>query len=133
MYVLWNKLKRPQPILKGLSKPFSNLQANIAKARSQLMKAQLDFTGDIMNVLEIEEVKSCTLNIMYWHDLDEQLLRQNTNINWLKLGDNNTTYFHATIKVKCNASSLILLYKEDGTQIHTHDDIVREILKFMEA
>lgn len=32
--------------------------------------------------------------------MDEQLLRKGVKIEWLKLGDGNNAYFHATLKAK---------------------------------
>lgn len=49
MYVLWKKLQRFQPILKELSKPFSDIKVKIIKAKDNLLKAQMELGLDRMN------------------------------------------------------------------------------------
>lgn len=43
--------------MKVLSKPLSNMQENIDKAKSALMKAQLDLNAYMMNVFKIKELR----------------------------------------------------------------------------
>jgi hypothetical protein len=56
------------------------------------------------------------------------MLRQKAKIEWLKLGDGNNKYFHASIKAKQKQCELKTIYREDGTMVTTHEDIEQEVL-----
>lgn len=62
-------------VLKKLSRSIIHVQQNIAKARSDLEKAQLDLIMDRMNNHMIEEVKKCTENIIRWNEIEEAMLK----------------------------------------------------------
>lgn len=118
MHVLWQKLKRLQPILKNLSKPILKIQQNISKSRSDILTTQYALTNDRMNIRKIEDVKKCTEEVINWNELEEKVLRQKSKIDWLKLGDGNNSYFHASIKAKHNAKNLNMLYKFGNKSCH---------------
>jgi hypothetical protein len=74
------------------------------------------------------QVKHCTEEVIRWNDIEEQMLRQKAKIDWLKLGDGNNRYFHASIKAKQRHCDLRAIYKEDGTMVTTHEEIEQEVL-----
>lgn len=51
-------------------------------------------------------------------------------MDWLKLGDGNNKYFHASIKARHKKKSMNTLQKNDVTLLTTQDDIQREVLDF---
>jgi hypothetical protein len=53
-----------------------------------------------MNPLHILHVKACTEEVIKWCNMEEQMFQQKAKIDWLKLGDGNNRYFHASIKAK---------------------------------
>jgi hypothetical protein len=130
MAVLWFKLMRLQAPLHKLSKQLSNVAQTIVKVRNDLLQAQNDLTTDRMNSSLIERVKGCTDRLLYWHDLETQMLRQQTKIDWLREGDSNSAYFHVALKVKHATSTLHTLFKDDGTPIQGQDDIAQEVCDF---
>lgn len=58
------------------------------------------------------------------------MLRHKTKIEWLKLGDGNNSYFHASLKTKKMAKSMNMLYKNDGTVITNQDDLAHNVIDF---
>jgi hypothetical protein len=81
-----------------------------------------------MNPHCLLEVKKYTEDVIKWNDIEEQMLRQKAKIEWLKLGDGNNKYFHASIKAKQKQCELKTIYREDGTMVTTHEDIEQEVL-----
>jgi hypothetical protein len=61
MYVLWRKLKRLQPLLRGLNRRVTAGVQKIQDSRIQLEQAQHLLAGDIFNEEHIKAVK-------YWSD-----------------------------------------------------------------
>ncbi|MCH85203.1 transposon TX1 putative 149 kDa protein, partial [Trifolium medium] len=130
MYVLWKKLQRLQPILKEISKPLSDVKLHISKVRENMLQAQLDLGLDRMNADKIEVVKQCSDDLLNWQKIEEKILQQKSKLEWLKLGDGNNRYFHASIKTRSTSKSINVLLKEDGTQITAQEDIEEEVMSF---
>ncbi|CAJ2661953.1 unnamed protein product [Trifolium pratense] len=128
MFVLWRKLIRLQPVIRKLSKPITSINITLEKAREDLKQAHNRLQQDRMNPHHIMEVKNCTDEIIRWNEIEEQMLRQKANIEWLRHGDGNNKYFHASIKAKQKQCDLKTLYREDGTMITSHEDIEHEVL-----
>jgi hypothetical protein len=128
MYILWRKLLRLQPLLRQLSRPILGIHITLEKARNDLQNAHNMLLADRMNPLHIMQVKRCTEEVIRWNDMEEQMLRQKSKIDWLKLGDGNNRYFHASLKAKQKQCELKAIYKEDDTMVTTHEEIEQEVL-----
>ncbi|XP_058782964.1 uncharacterized protein LOC131657602 [Vicia villosa] len=98
--------------------------------KTDLLQAQDNLIVDRMNIDKIEKVKVCTEALIHWHELNVQILRQKAKIHWLREGDSNSAYFHASLKAKHQSTNLNILYKEDGTPIIQPEDIVQEMCKY---
>jgi hypothetical protein len=130
MYRLWKKLQRLQPILREISKPLSNVRLQISKARDALLKAQTDLGLDRMNCDKIDMMKHCNDDLLRWQEIEEKFLQQRAKLEWLKLGDGNNRYFHASIKTKTILKNINVLHKEDGNRVTNQEDIEEEVLNF---
>jgi hypothetical protein len=113
-----------------MSKQLSHITRTIAQVRTELLQAQEDLVNDRMNVNIIAKVKDCTDRLIYWHDLDAQMLMQKAKIDWLREGDSNSAYFHAALKSKYATSSLHMISRDDGTTIQKQEDIAQEVCAF---
>lgn len=51
---------------------------------------------DIMNPERIEKAKVCTIEVIKLNNIEEHMLNQRTKIKWLRDGDNNNAYLHAS-------------------------------------
>ncbi|XP_045791547.1 uncharacterized protein LOC123886260 [Trifolium pratense] len=128
MFVLWRKLLRLQPVIRKLSRPVKSINITLEKARENLRQAHSRLLQDRMNPFNIIAVKEYTEEVIKWSDMEEQMLQQKAKIEWLRLGDGNNKYFHASIKTKQTQCELRTLYREDGTMVTTHEDIEQEVL-----
>ncbi|KAL5127208.1 hypothetical protein HKD37_14G039672 [Glycine soja] len=133
MYVLWEKLKRLKPALNKINRPLHHIQSRIMEARQNLQHAQQSLVEDRWNSSKIDTVKRYTEEVINWNSLEEKTLQQKSKIDWLRLGDGNNSYFHATIKAKKSSKRLNLLHKDDGTVITSRDEIQDEVLNFYEG
>lgn len=130
MFVLWLKLKRLKPVLKKLSSPLNDMRNKIEDARKELQKAQKDLCCDRFNAEKISDVKNKTSHLLYLNELEESDMRQKAKIDWIRLGDGNNRYFHASIKGRHKQNNIGSLLKEDGSYISSQEDIETEVLDF---
>lgn len=77
---------RLQPVIKKMSKPLGDVTANLVQARIELNTTHNSLIHDMMNCQAIDKVRECIENVMKWNDIEDQILRQRENIEWLKKG-----------------------------------------------
>ncbi|XP_058775015.1 uncharacterized protein LOC131649265 [Vicia villosa] len=127
---LWDKLKRLQPTIKRLSKPFKGISMQIDKARKDLEDTQKHIVNDRGNKELTKEEKQKTESLLELLAIDEQIMRQRAKVSWIRLGDGNNAYFHATLKSKQSNMRIHSLHAEDGRVITDHNDITEEVIHF---
>ncbi|KHN06941.1 Transposon TX1 putative 149 kDa protein, partial [Glycine soja] len=130
MKMLWHKLKKLQPVINNLSKPLIGIKVKLQEAREKLTHAQMELTLDRLNKDKIDRTKDCTEAVIKWTEMEEQMLQQRAKIRWLRLGDGNNAYFHASLKAKYNQTSIKKLYMNDGNFVTTQKEIEDEIMRF---
>lgn len=133
MYVAWEKLKRLQRVMRNLNKPLTTLKKDILKAREDLDMVQQDLNVNLMDREKIHKVHVYTTNLLAITELDEKVMRQKTKLKWLKLGDGNNFYFHASLKSKQAAKGMHILYRDDGSVINSQKEIEQTMIKFYES
>ena len=130
MKMLWHKLKKLQPVINNLSKPLIDIKVKLQEAREKLTHAQMELTLDRLNKDKIDRTNDCTEAVIKWTEMEEQMLQQRAKIRWLRLGDGNNAYFHASLKAKYNQTSIKKLYMNDGNFVTTQKEIEDEIMRF---
>lgn len=83
-----------------------------------------------MDTTVIDLVKTRTEEVIYWNEMEENMMQQRTKVDWIKLGDGNNAYFHAYLKSKQNSQRMIIIQKDDGTMLTTQTDIAQEVVDF---
>lgn len=69
----------------------------------------------------------CQLNekLRHWSRVEESILRHQSRIQWLSLGDANTKIFFTATKVRKARNKIVVLQNEEGDLLHNKDDIQR--------
>lgn len=130
MYILWHKLKRLQTDLLKLNNFIADIQRQKEQARIDLKQAYVELSTDRMDGRQIEKVKQLTDKVIYWNEVDNKMLMQRIKIDWLRMGDDNTAYFHAYLKAKQNMNSMRMIQRQDGTVLKDQKDIANEVMQF---
>ncbi|XP_058754058.1 uncharacterized protein LOC131627231 [Vicia villosa] len=85
-----------------------------------------------MNIQLINRVKECTTKVITTSNIEEQLLRQKAKVNWLRLGNGNNAYLHATLKTIRRQNHIVMNETDDGRNIQNQKEIEQEIVKYYE-
>ncbi|XP_058727219.1 uncharacterized protein LOC131598656 [Vicia villosa] len=129
-FILWHKLKRLQVVLYKLNKPLLSANQRIIQAREQLAIAQESLLMDKWNPDKITNVKRCSEELLKWHDIEESVLKQRSKIKWIRDGDGNNAYFHASVRMEQSSKAISMLETADGQILSNPVDIEAEILGF---
>ena len=127
MYRLTLKLKSVKAIIKAFNfHSFAKLRERVVDARETLNQAQPALLNNPNDPLLVDNENRC---LKTFHDLacaEEGFLKQKSRIQWLKLGDQNTSFFHKAIKAR-NAQNVIkVLTLVNGCRIEDPEAIKQE-------
>jgi hypothetical protein len=61
---------------------------------------------------------------------EEIWVKQRARVNWLKVGDRNTTFFHSQIARRKSANKIVSLHRSDSTLCNEQAEINTEIQSF---
>ncbi|GJY33801.1 hypothetical protein Tco_0418270 [Tanacetum coccineum] len=107
--------------LKYLKKPFhkllyekGNLHDNVERLRVELDQVQRDLDADPSNAILREEEE---IYVQAYNDAlitHERFLKQKAKVEWLRVGDSNSTYFHKAIKSKISRNRIKVVTTLEG-------------------
>lgn len=63
-------------------------------------------------------------------NIEESIMKQKSRVQWLQLGDGNTTYFHASLKNREAQNRFTSLITNTGRTITSRAEIEEEIIGF---
>ncbi|XP_075079695.1 uncharacterized protein LOC142164853 [Nicotiana tabacum] len=128
---VWCRLKRVKQAMKELNKTeYNEVDKKINRCRQQLaeLQEQMRDLGQKEDMIMVE--KDMKAQLEKWLGVEESIMKQKSIVNWLKLGDGNTTYFHASMKNKCSQNKIKSLTKANGDAVQSNQDIEEEVLGF---
>ena len=130
MYILCSKLKAVKASLKkryGIH--FNGLPQRVLKARMELEQVQSLLLSSPSADL-INNVKECSHHFISLSNAEESFMKQKARINWLNLGDQNTGYFHNSLKLSTARNSISCLLNEDGIEVEEPEAIKELAVNF---
>ncbi|CAA7048395.1 unnamed protein product [Microthlaspi erraticum] len=105
----------------------SNSAKKIETIKDQLEKAQTD--DNVPN----EEVLNLKWSLCSAHREEELYWRQKSRVTWLKEGDRNTKFFHASTKQRRARNRITKIKRSDGTWAETDDGIERTATSYFQT
>nr|GEU70550.1 hypothetical protein [Tanacetum cinerariifolium] len=115
MYKVIKRLKVLKKPLRKLLYDHGNIHDNVKKLRKELDEAQIELDSDPNNIekreMEATVLKAFNDAIM----IEESFLNEKSKVDWHKLGDANTSYFHNVVKSQAARNRIDCLTNSDGT------------------
>ncbi|XP_062085261.1 uncharacterized protein LOC133791350 [Humulus lupulus] len=98
------------------------------EAKEKYQQAQFSLQQQPQSIeLQRAEQVACT-EFNYCSKMHESFLRQRSKVTWLRYGDDNTTYFYATLKQR-SAFNRITAYVDDHGQIvDCYEDVIKHFV-----
>ncbi|CAI9094473.1 OLC1v1030219C1 [Oldenlandia corymbosa var. corymbosa] len=127
------KLRRLKAKLKEWNKEtfgdvFANLKA--AEKKVQDLEGVYDSTGVIQDRVRLNAAKANLLMKIKEHD---DFWSQKMKIKWMKEGDSNTSFFHASLKERRGRQGIFKIQAENGDMLTRPLDIEQEVISFFSA
>lgn len=133
MQILHRKMKRLKPVLRAFSKThFSNISERVLKARQKLEMVQNEILKWPTNNQLIQHEKELSVKLFELLIAEESLYRQKSRIQWLKEGDQNTKFFHSTVKFRQKAQSFIGIKDLNGVTCTNHEQVAAAAINFFQ-
>nr|XP_016464685.1 PREDICTED: uncharacterized protein LOC107787606 [Nicotiana tabacum] len=98
--------------------------------REELATIQAQMRNTTSNVNMCEAAKAIRQKLEKWSMIKESIFKKRSRVQWLKLGDSNTTLFFASMKGRTSQNQIRLLTAEDANIIRTTVGIEQEIVGF---
>ena len=134
MYRLTRKLRCVKTHLKAFNfHEFANVQEKVVEARKALYRSQVAMLVNPNDSDLVGNEKVCLKN---FHDLalaEEGFLKQKSRIQWLKLGDQNSSFFHKSVKARNSRNSIKSITLENGCRYEDPDTIKQEVIKHFQS
>uniref|UniRef100_A0A803QE60 Reverse transcriptase domain-containing protein n=1 Tax=Cannabis sativa TaxID=3483 RepID=A0A803QE60_CANSA len=124
MYQIVTKLKQLKGAFKELNRQhFANIQNATDEAKKELLETQLKLQSDPLNSDLIATENA--VRIKYGQLLKglNSFLLQKSKVSWIKNGDDNTSIFHASIKERRRANSILSIEDHQGSRTDKADQI----------
>ena len=129
--VLLRNSKRLQADLKELNhREFSAITERVSASKFQLDTLQAKLGADPNNIANQVEEKLVYKQFLTLSRVEESLARQKSRIQWLKLGDQCTSFFFKNINNNRNKSKITSLVLSDSTTTHDMTIIKNSFLNF---
>ncbi|GKD77907.1 hypothetical protein Tco_1340528 [Tanacetum coccineum] len=124
MFCVVKKLKSLKKPLRKLLYDKGNLHDNVNKLRIEMARVQQD--------LDVEEEAVYVRAFIEALIMEERFLKQKTKIEWLKVGDSNSAYFHKSVKGRTSRNRIDVVTDLDGDLV-TDDGVPAAFVSHYEA
>ena len=131
MYVLVRKLKNLKPVLRKLNRDgFSDVGDSDSEAAQRLKDCQRKLHADPHNLELINAEREANNQYMFAHSAYLSFLRQKSKLMWLKDGDANTRFFHASIRMRQCHSSIHSIENFNGVIVNQPEDVANAFVDY---
>ena len=133
MQRIWYKLKNVKSGLKKLhTKEFAGIHGKITDWECILDRVQSDLQATPMDDDLHQREQDAINQVKKWRKIENKALQQKARMNWMDNGDENTAYFHATIKERRASNTIYELQDAEGKWHSNTDTIHSEVSQYFQ-
>ncbi|XP_062113118.1 uncharacterized protein LOC133824265 [Humulus lupulus] len=123
------KLKRLTHVLRKFNKwEIGDVEHKFQVAKESYNHAQYQLQQDPHSAEFQAEEQKAFVNLVQHSRFYDSYLRQRSKVNWLKFGDDNTTYFHACLKQRKESNRITSFVTDTRQIIEKYEDVVAHFL-----
>ncbi|XP_062113923.1 uncharacterized protein LOC133824924 [Humulus lupulus] len=131
MFQLIQKLKRVKQILKDINKSeIGDIQAAHARSYQALMDFQEDLIHKPLEYDLISKENEARATYKEINATYLSFLQQKAKFHWMKDGDDNTSFFHTSIRHRRVVNRIYSIKDTDGVWVDKPDQVIVAFLKF---
>ncbi|XP_062085965.1 uncharacterized protein LOC133792073 [Humulus lupulus] len=126
LFQISQKLRRIKPVLSEFNqKQIGDIIVQLyAAAKLNYEKAQLLLQQSPESIILLQEEQEAHDEFVSKSKMYESFLRQKSKINWLRFGDENTAFFHASLKQRRIRNRITYFLNEEGQMIDNNEEVV---------
>ncbi|XP_062114014.1 uncharacterized protein LOC133825029 [Humulus lupulus] len=134
MYQLVTKLKRLKPIFKAINQlGFSDLHSAVIKAREHLDTCQDAMCSDPMSQEMQQQELEARNSYAKVHNAYHSFLQQKAKLTWVKDGDDNSAFFHRSIRERRAQNRVLSITNAKGVRVDDPQQIIDAFLEFYKS
>ncbi|XP_062085514.1 uncharacterized protein LOC133791609 [Humulus lupulus] len=123
------KLTRLKAILYQFNKlKVGDVTVQYSKAKEKFQQAQFKLQQDPLSPVFQQAEQDACLEFSHHSKMYESFLRQRSKNIWLRFGDENTSYFHASLKHRTVCNRITSFLDDHGQIIDCYEDVVAHFI-----
>ncbi|XP_031392260.1 uncharacterized protein LOC116204310 [Punica granatum] len=135
MAVLYKKLRNLKRHLRDFNRTqFGNVHSKVAELHTKFVHVQTSLLGsDNVSTETIEKEVDFRVQLLETIDKEEKFLGQKSRMAWLKAEDQNTAFFHISVKERNVRTTIQVLYTTSGEKLERVQEIKAKAVNFYQG
>ncbi|XP_062075342.1 uncharacterized protein LOC133779386 [Humulus lupulus] len=131
---LVEKLSRLKHVLKRFNwRIMGDVGCQFEQSKSLFQQAHNAFFADPSNASLVSTEREAYLEYRRQEKFFESFLRQKSKITWLRFGDDNTAYFHVSLKKRKMTNHIVSYISDDGSVVHDYEKVTHHFLHHFQS
>lgn len=123
MVWITRKLKLLKGALKKWNKDvFGRVEMELKRLEDHIIGLEENVASNFSSQVEADLLK-CKQEHLEWVHCEEILACQKSRVKWIAAGDSNTSFFHATMRIKKKNKKIERMSLLDGSFLNTADEV----------
>ncbi|XP_062118934.1 uncharacterized protein LOC133832635 [Humulus lupulus] len=134
MYQIVSKLKNLKSIFKELNKKgYSEIHMTYVQAKEKLSDCQNKMHRDPLNVILQSQELEARQQYAAVQKNYSSFLSQKAKVAWVKEGDENSAFFHSSIRERRSLNRICSIINAEGTRVDTPDEVTEAFLSYYQS
>ncbi|XP_022159081.1 uncharacterized protein LOC111025522 [Momordica charantia] len=119
-----------KPVLRRFGHHIDTIHKSLQEARARMLAAQALLLSDPSSIGAQEEERVASRDFWDWAMMEKASLRQKSWVRWLSLGDQNSAFFHRSVRGRIVRNDLASLTDDAGQVVTDRAEIARLTVSF---